>query len=399
MNQFQLAQYLRSLLFFTNQIIGVRSILSKIAFALFLCLLFLSSVTSTGQFGYFLAIFISNAIYVVFYSLILYYFEYQRMADFVEHLNQDIEIENMRLKELLELESANKFKDLVLASVSHDLRTPTYTCKQQIQLALEQEPHLAAETQRHLQIAIKNCDRLTYQIADILEYSNYQRFEKIRVNPNLFQIAELVSDLKDVFLYQCELKGLSFAVEIANTNVLIYSDFVRLMQILINLISNSIKFTSCGFVRVEIREQTYWNCASKIQEDTIGFRVSDSGIGMSSDQLAHLFQFYVSYDSKTGHGLGLALSKKMVGALGPEEEIAVRSSPGEGSCFEFQILRVLNTLSDESLTELELQNCNEFPVKNDIKRIRNATNRREFFTPFSNGSHAQTIRLSKICFR
>ena len=192
-------------------------------------------------------------LFVLLYGVVIYYFERYRMLQFYKNLRFAEQLEEARRLQIQSLNEANKFKDLILSSVSHDLRTPLFTTKTQIGLVL-QANELSAASAEHLQIALKNCDRLLYQVADILEYSNFIRFERIRVSAQPFLLSELLKDLLDIFEIQCRLKGLLLEVKAnaALAGVALRTDQVRLMQVLINLLSNAIKFTNEGSISLTV---------------------------------------------------------------------------------------------------------------------------------------------------
>ena len=342
-----------------NQIIGMTKYLTKVvAFLGMITLFVFIEPNLQPEDLQMLAFTLPLALY---YGYANYVIERARVQEFLNQAAQNETIAQMGLERVENLVRVNEFKDLVLASVTHDLRTPILTTQLQIRQVLEGQ-QLCARDAEALRIALKNCDRLIYQIADLLDYTNYAKFQKIRVSPRFFTTEELVKDLRDIFEHQCEIKGLQLRIDcegLAPTDHL-FTDQTRLMQVLINFISNSLKFTRHGFVRLLLRcetekatspnrlcsrrESRYGDENESAAEELLEFCISDSGIGMSERQVSRLFEFYVSFDKNAGHGLGLALAKKMIGALGTDERIEVESLPNSGTSFRFRILRYLNRL-------------------------------------------------------
>jgi ammonium transporter, Amt family len=112
----------------------------------------------------------------------------------------------------------------------------------------------------------------------LLDYSKYVKFETIRVKPTYFSIETLLKEIHDIFKIPCHRKGIQLIVESNNLDrEVIMNDKTRLIQILINLVGNSVKFTNSGHIKIEVLK------ISNLPFPTFQFSVSDSGIGISEE--------------------------------------------------------------------------------------------------------------------
>ncbi|MEG3640358.1 ATP-binding protein [Magnetococcus sp. PR-3] len=229
-----------------------------------------------------------------------------------------------------EAQRANAVKGRFLANMSHEIRTPMNAIMGFTELSLTQHP--PAPHDRHLQ-AIHTASRtLLGLINDVLDFSKIDAdqltLEKIPFSPHE-QLQQIIQMLEP----QAKQKGLHFHTLTEGTIApLLLGDPLRLRQILINLVSNAIKFTNQG--KVVLGMHTHGNGSQTHQ--TLEFEVHDSGIGMDEAQLQRLFQPFVQGDISTtrnfgGSGLGLSISKRLAKLMGGT--IHVESQPGQGSNF------------------------------------------------------------------
>jgi len=229
-------------------------------------------------------------------------------------------------------ESANAAKSQFLANMSHELRTPMNGVAGFNELLLSSD---LTEKQQYLaQMAHKSAESLLKIINEILDFSKIEA-GKVVLESGHFNLTEILSDVASLIRPQAEAKNLTFIVApqpgIPNG---LEGDGGRIRQILLNLVSNAVKFTAQGTVRLEI-----------VQLDTLSaekvllkFSVSDEGIGISADDMKRLFQPFTQADSSItkqygGTGLGLVISKRLVEMMGGE--IGVKSTPNVGSNFWF----------------------------------------------------------------
>jgi len=237
-------------------------------------------------------------------------------------------------------EAASEAKSAFLANMSHEIRTPMTSVVGLTELLLASE----TDTSRieMLQMIQRSSHHLVELINDILDLSKIES-GKLAVDRVHCSPVELVQDLASVMGVRAKEKGLSFEVRFdGRIPATIFTDPMRLRQILINLVGNAIKFTNHGSVRIVTRY------LGGLQPPRIEFEVSDTGIGMSPHELARLFEPFSQVDHSVtrrfgGTGLGLCISQRLAGAL--QGEILVESQPKVGSTFRLQIA---TDLADES---------------------------------------------------
>lgn len=223
----------------------------------------------------------------------------------------------------------NEYKDNLLASVSHDLRSPLNAIMGMLELALEQIKEKA--TRKFLLIAQKSSKVLLYLVNDILDYCQFNN-DKLRLNMEKIRINSLISDVVSIIKFQAKKKSLKFIIEASAEikNNFLFCDMMRFQQVLLNLLGNAVKFTFQGFIKLQIFSD----------ENYAKFMISDSGIGIDQAFMPNLFTFfYKNIDvnekyNKRGIGIGLALSQNLIKLMN-SPGITVRSKLKEGSEFSF----------------------------------------------------------------
>lgn len=225
-------------------------------------------------------------------------------------------------------EAANQAKTNFLANMSHEIRTPLNGILGFAEMLANTE-HLSLEERAdYLETIRKSGSHLCGLINDILDVSKIEagRFELERI-PCVPQ--QIVEEVVSVLKVQAEEKGLSLAFDVADDlPAAIQSDPGRLRQLLMNLVSNGVKFTEHGEIRIIARRAA---TASKLE-----FEVSDTGVGIPADKLEVIFDPFSQADTSVtrrfgGTGLGLAISRKICESLGGQ--LIVRSTPGVGTAF------------------------------------------------------------------
>jgi len=226
-----------------------------------------------------------------------------------------------------QLLEATKAKSAFLANMSHEIRTPLTGIIGFAELSLNP----SQSKQDHV-VSIKNIvssgKHLLSIINDILDLSKIEA-DKLEVEHIEMSPLEILEDVKSIASLQADEKGLEFFINyIFPLPKKIYSDPLRLKQILINLCSNALKFTEKGVVHINVSANTH--------SEQMQFEVIDSGIGLDQDQLTKIFDAFNQADASTtrrfgGTGLGLALSKNLSNKLGGD--ISVESQLGVGSKF------------------------------------------------------------------
>lgn len=244
---------------------------------------------------------------------------------------EELQKANRRLAE------ANKLKSEFLASVSHELRTPLTSITAFVELLLEGVGGDLTDLQReYLEDVLRGSQRLLTSINAILDMAKIEA-RKMGLSPSNFSLAALVDDVKHRMEPIALKKGVKLIAERDSTPEKVYADKEKIEQVLVNLISNAVKFTdSGGLVRIKVWQDS--------QNKQMGVCVSDTGIGIDPSQQEYIFEAFRQVDGSStrkhqGTGLGLAIARSFVELHGGK--IWVESELGSGSCFYFTIPQVL----------------------------------------------------------
>lgn len=269
-------------------------------------------------------------VFVLLFLLTVLFFTHRRIR-----LNKiryaDEERKNAILKDALAAaERADTAKSMFLSTVSHEMRTPLNAILGFLELS-KQEASCSTQLTEYLEKTEISAKQLQNIFDDILDTSAIES-GKMKIANEPFDIIKLIYSINAIYVSQCQQKGIRFETKILSEidNTLI-GDPLRLNQILLNLLSNALKFTSVGTISLTIE-------TLREEQSTVYLRfvVADTGSGISEEMLTRLFKPFEQESSQTavlhgGSGLGLSIVKNLVGLLGGT--ISVVSKKGKGSEF------------------------------------------------------------------
>lgn len=258
----------------------------------------------------------------IFLLIFLYFMILKpQRQDIVKHLSKyDVAKRN--------LEESLKVKATFLANMTHELRTPLNGIHGMAEFM--QETKLDSEQRRYLDNLYKASKSLLEIVNDILDFSKFESGH-IKITPRDVELDQVLGDIKSILYPRAIEKKLELDLELdGEVPPMVKIDPLRLKQILLNLLNNSVKFTKEGSVLLHVSKSDEGLC----------FVVSDSGIGISKDNLENIFQEFNQVENtyvktQEGTGLGLALVKKLVDLM--EGEINVESTLGVGTKFTIML--------------------------------------------------------------
>ncbi|MEG4517447.1 MULTISPECIES: PAS domain-containing sensor histidine kinase [unclassified Microcoleus] len=247
---------------------------------------------------------------------------------------EELEKQGRRIQQQkLQLLEATKLKSQFLGIMSHELRTPMNSIIGFSQLLLRQHKQLLTAQQTEMVGRIlHNGKTLLMLINDILDLSKIES-GRTELKIEKFNLAHLVMDVAREFGNQATDKNVALSVSVCLQDQLIVNDKLRLRQILVNLVSNAVKFTHEGSIYIEVREL---NC------DRLSIMVRDTGIGICEKDIPHIFDKFHQGDQSTtrqypGTGLGLAICASLVKMI--DGTITAESQPNKGSIFRMEFPR------------------------------------------------------------
>ncbi|MBF0447478.1 MAG: PAS domain S-box protein [Magnetococcales bacterium] len=259
-------------------------------------------------------------------------------------------------------EAANQAKTTFLTTMSHEIRTPMNAILGMAELL--EETNLSNKQRRYVSTLNRSGKTLLILINDILDLSKIESGQ-LSLEKHPFEPREVIQEIIALFTFISQEKGLSLLSQVDEAcPKWLEGDSFRLRQVLINLVSNAIKFTDSGQVLITINVES---------ENNIAFSIADTGPGIAKEKRQEIFQPFTQADSTTtrlhgGTGLGLTICQRLVALM--DGYIKLESVVGEGSRFSFTL--PMPTLKDQTQPETNENNRAqhpESPQKNDLSHI------------------------------
>jgi len=282
----------------------------------------------------------------------------KELGHFLSVARHTIDLENERAKAVTKLlkakktaEDATHAKSIFLSTLSHEIRTPLNGVIGMTQLIMN--TNLTDEQAEYTRIANSSGNVLLGLVNDILDFSKIEA-GKLDLELAPLNIRHVLEKTCELLAFQAQSKGLEMILSVSpELPDETYGDSVRIRQILMNLISNAIKFTDTGHIHVQATPINFEN-----NNMTLEIRISDTGIGITDQSINRLFKSFSQADSSTtrkygGTGLGLTICKQLVELM--RGKIWVESQPGEGSTFAFTITSEVSETNTYSLPDSELK--------------------------------------------
>ncbi len=248
-------------------------------------------------------------------------------------------------------EAANASKSAFLSIVTHEIRTPMSSVVGMTEIMLRNDENLTEQQIKYLRNIKTSGDSLVMIVNDILDQSKIEA-GRMELIDEVYKLRPIVEDIKLLIETRAADKNIEILVDYDEAiPEVLYGDALRIRQILINLMNNSVKFTDEGYVRLTVRL-----VSSVARQVALYFSVEDTGQGIKSDDLDKLGQAFTQVDTERNHhkegtGLGLSISKDFISMMGGQ--LSVSSEYGKGTEFYFTITQQLAPEEDKNKVDEE----------------------------------------------
>ncbi|AXA92208.1 ATP-binding protein [Massilia sp. YMA4] len=239
------------------------------------------------------------------------------------------------------LRRADEMKTRFLSNMSHEFRTPLSSIRALSRLLLERvDGELTPEQEKQVKFILKGAESLTELVDDLLDLAKIEA-GKIDVRPVAFEVGDMFSALRGMLRPLLVSSKVELLFDELATPITMMTDEAKLSQILRNFISNALKFTESGYVKV--------GATVLPKGDAVRFDVEDTGIGIAEEHQQIIFEEFSQVENRLQHkvkgtGLGLPLCRRLAGLLGGS--VTLRSAPGKGSTFSATIPLAYDTMPD-----------------------------------------------------
>src|SRR6056297_434610 len=237
-------------------------------------------------------------------------------------------------KELERMKKIDQMKTEFIANISHELRTPLSAIKAYSETINDSVESLDPETLKEFMgTIIDQSDHLTFLLDQLLDFSRMER-KDLNLEWSDFNIIDLIKKAKESNKEKFEQYSVKIKMDLPQEQVMVHADEKRVKQVLINLISNAVKYID------REKDQKEVIISLEIEQDEVTIGIKDNGVGIEESELEKIFSKFYRIDSSLtyeveGTGLGLAICREIIQEHG--KEITVESSPGEGSVFRFKL--------------------------------------------------------------
>ena len=285
----------------------------------------------------------------------------------VDSLSKRLNSQEENMKEVL------RSKDEFTANLTHELRTPVNGIRGHVRNLYEREEDIS--NRRTMNIVLECCDNMEKIIDNLLDYAKLEN-GKMVIESEPFSLRDLIESSIATLESVANEKGIDLRSNISdNIPDIVYGDEFHLSQVINNLLNNAIKFTSSGYVSLDVYKTKHKN-----KDIELTFFVTDTGIGMSVEDMDKIFNSFSQADGSItrqygGTGLGLYVCRQIVELMGGH--IEVESQKGKGSTFTFSINMRCDDVSDEReqiVTISELKETLDLGRREEIEQIQDYNN-------------------------